>query len=51
MFRFQDIQVFVFLTTYPMIYQICDIVMSISTWDRMHFWVYLLNHKVLSHQT
>ena len=34
MFRSQDIQVFVFLT---MIYQISDVTMSISTWDKVHF--------------
>ena len=34
-----------------MIYEICDIMMSISTRDRMHLWVYLLNHNSLSHQT
>ena len=36
---------------HPMIYQICDIMMSISTWDRMHFQIYLLNHTSLTHQT
>ena len=25
----------------PMIYQICDVMMSISTWDRVHFWMCL----------
>ena len=30
MFRFQDIQVFVFFTI-PMIYQISDVIVSIST--------------------
>ena len=34
-----------------MIYKICDIMMSIRTWDRVHFWIYLLNHNSLSHQT
>ena len=24
---------------HPMIYQICDVIKSISTWDRMHFWI------------
>ena len=28
-----------------MIYQICEVIMSISTRDRMHFLTYLLNHK------
>ena len=36
---------------HSMIYQICDVMMSISAWDRVHFWVYLLNHNLLSHQT
>ena len=34
-----------------MIYQICDVMMSISTWDKCTFWIYLLNHSWLSHQT
>ena len=34
----------------PMIYQICDVMMSISTWNRVHFWMYILN-CTLSHQT
>ena len=34
----------------PMIYQICDVMMSISPWNRVHFWMYLLN-RTLSHQT
>ena len=33
-----------------MIYQICD-VMSISIWDRVHFWIYFLNHNSISHHT
>ena len=36
---------------HPMIYQISDVTMSISTWDKVHFWIYLLNHKSWSHQT
>ena len=36
---------------HPIIYQISDITMSISTWDKVHFWIYLLNHKSWSHQT
>ena len=35
----------------PMAYQICDVIMSISTWDRVYFWIYLLKHNSLSHQT
>ena len=34
-----------------MIYQICDVMMSISIWVNVHFWIYLLNHNSLSHQT
>ena len=34
----------------PMIYQICDM-MSISTWDTVHFWICLLNCNSLSQQT
>ena len=33
-----------------MIYQTFDIFMSISTWDKVYFWIYLLNHNSLSHQ-
>ena len=28
-----------------MIYQICDVI-SISTWDKVHFRIYLLNREV-----
>ena len=35
---------------HPMIYQISDVTMSISTWDKVHFWIYLLNHNSC-HQT
>ena len=34
-----------------MIYQICDVMMSISIWDRVRFWIYLLNNNSLTHQT
>ena len=34
-----------------MIYQICDAMMGISTRDRVHFLIYLLNYNSLSHQT
>ena len=37
--------------SHPMIYQICDIMMSINTWDKRYFWIYLLNHNSLTHQT
>ena len=50
MFRYQDSKSF-YIFNYPMIYQICDVMMSISKWDRVHFWIYLLNHNSLSHQT
>ena len=32
----------------PLIYQIRDVMISISTCNRMYFWIYLLNHKSLS---
>ena len=35
----------------PMIYQICNVTMSISTWDKVHFLIYLLKHNSWSHQT
>ena len=50
MLRSQDIQVF-FIFNHSVIYQICDVMMSISTWGRAHFWIYLLNINSLSHQT
>ena len=34
-----------------MFYQIRDAMISISTWDRVLFWIYLLNNNSLSHQT
>ena len=34
-----------------LICQICDVMVNISTWDRVHFWIYLLNYDSLSHQT
>ena len=34
-----------------MIYQICDVTVSISTWDKVRFWIYLLNYNSWSHQT
>ena len=33
----------------PMIYEICDVMMSISTWDWVHFWIYLLKQNSLNH--
>ena len=37
--------------SHRMIYQICEVMMSISTWDRVYFWIYLWNHNSLSHHT
>ena len=34
-----------------MIYQICDVMMGISTWGRLHFWMFPLNHNLVTHQT
>ena len=39
------------ILNHPMIYQICDVMMSISTWDKVHFWIYVLNLNSRSHQT
>ena len=39
------------VSNHPMIHQICDIMMIISTWDRVYFWICLLNHNSLRHQT
>ena len=49
MFRSQNIQVSVFLAI-PLFYQICDVMTSISTWDSVHFWIYILSHNSLSQQ-
>ena len=49
MSRTQDIKFLFF--NHPMIYQNCDVIVSISTWDRVHFSIYLLNHNSLGHQT
>ena len=35
---------------HPIIYQICDAMMSISTLNRAHFWIFLLNHNLLTHK-
>ena len=40
-----------YIFNYPMIHQICDVTMSISTWDKVHFWIYLLNQNSWSDQT
>ena len=42
---------FFFILSHHMTYQICDVVMSISTWDRVHFSIYFLNQNSLSRQT
>ena len=55
---FISLKSYVTLSTYssfcisndPMIYQICDVMISISTWDRVNFWIFFLNHNSLSHQ-
>ena len=39
------------ILNHPMIYQISEVKMSISTRDKVHFWIYLLNHKSWSRQT
>ena len=31
---------------HSMIYEICDVIMSIITWDRVHFPIYLLMHQI-----
>ena len=48
MFRSQDIPVFVFLTI-PWFTK--SVMMNIGTGDRIHFWIYCLNHSSLSNQT
>ena len=48
-FRSQDIEVFVFLNIPWFTKSRCH--MSISAWDWVHFWIYLLNNKSLSHET
>ena len=35
---------------HPMSYQIFDVLMSVSTLDRVHFWMYLLNDNSLTHE-
>ena len=36
---------------HPRIYKICNVMMSISTWNKVHFSFYFLNHNSKSHQT
>ena len=47
------LEIFIFLIfNHPIIYQVCDVMMSISTWDRVNVWIYLLNlNCFLSDQT
>ena len=46
------LEIFTFLHfNHSMIYYICDVMMSIRTWDSLLFWIYLLNHNSLNHQT
>ena len=35
---------------HPMMYHICDVMMSISTWDKVQFWIYHLNCNLLTNQ-
>ena len=42
---------FHFYFNYYLIYLIYDVMMNISTWNRMHFSTYLLNYNLLSNQT
>ena len=39
------------ISNHAMIYRICDARMGIGTCHRVHFWVYLLSHNSLTHQT
>ena len=36
---------------HPMNYKICDVMVSIRTWNRIHFWIYLLNLNSITRQT
>ena len=40
-----------FTFNHLMIYQNCEVMMSIGTSDRVDFWKYLLNHNSFSHHT
>ena len=44
--RYSSFRIF----NHRMIYRICDVTMSISTWDKIHLWIYLLNYNSRSHQ-
>ena len=50
MFHSWDIHFFC-IFNHPMIYKIFDVMMGISIWAWVHFWIYLLNENKLSHQT
>ena len=39
------------ILNHPLIYQICDVMVNISTQDSVHFLIYLLKYNSLSHQT
>ena len=47
MFLSRGIQFFC-IFNHPIVYQICDVVMSISTWDRSHFWISFKPHLIKS---
>ena len=48
---FQNVASEAQINNFFMIYQISDVTMSISTWDMVHFWIYLLNYNSWIHQT
>ena len=50
MFRFKDVKLF-FIFNHPIIYQIYDIMMGVTTRCRVRFCIYLLNHNSFSNQT
>ena len=50
-FRSRGIQVFVFLTIPWFTKSLTLWWVLRSTWDRLHFWIYLLNRNSLTHQT
>ena len=50
MFHSLNTQIFIFLTISWFTKSVTSW-LSISIWDRVHFWIYLLNHNSLIHQT
>ena len=50
MFHYLNTQIFIFLTISWFTKSVTSW-LSISIWDRVHFWIYLLNHNSLIHQT